>query len=76
MDLKARPIHHRLAEQVLAHILLCRLAYYVEWHMRQAWAQLMFADTDKAAKAMRRSDREDWQRRMTRQRCKLSSIFG
>ncbi len=76
MHLKVRPIHHRQAERVRAHLLLCRLAYYVEWHMRQAWAPLMFADTDQAAKAMRRSDREDWQRRMTRQRCKLSSIFG
>ena len=53
MDLKVRPIHHRLAERVRAHILLCMLAYYVEWHMRQAWAPLMFADTDEAAKAMR-----------------------
>lgn len=53
MDLKVRPIHHRLAERVRAHILLCMLAYYVEWHMRQAWAPLMFADTDQAAKATR-----------------------
>ena len=53
MDLKVRPIHHRLAERVRAHLLLCRLAYYVEWHMRQAWAPLMFADTDQAAKATR-----------------------
>ena len=53
VDLKVRPIHHRLADRVRAHILLCMLAYYVEWHMRQAWAPLMFADTDEAAKAMR-----------------------
>jgi transposase len=53
VDLKVRPIHHRLAERVRAHILLCMLAYYVEWHMRQAWAPLMFADTDQAAKATR-----------------------
>ena len=53
VDLKVRPIHHRLAERVRAHILLCMLAFYVEWHMRQAWRELMFADTDQAAKATR-----------------------
>ena len=53
MDLKVRPIHHRLASRVRAHILLCMLAFYVEWHMREAWAPLMFADTDQAAKATR-----------------------
>jgi transposase len=53
IDLKIRPIHHRLADRVRAHILLCMLAYYVEWHMRQAWAPLMFTDTDTQAKATR-----------------------
>jgi transposase len=53
VDLKVRPIHHRLAERVCAHILLCMLAFYVEWHMREAWRELMFADTDQAAKATR-----------------------
>ena len=53
IDLKIRPIHHRLADRVRAHILLCMLAYYVEWHMREAWRELMFADTDQAAKATR-----------------------
>jgi len=53
VDLKVRPIHHRTADRVRAHILLCMLAYYVEWHMREAWAPLMFADTDQAAKATR-----------------------
>ena len=53
VDLKVRPIHHRTADRVRAHILLCMLAYYVEWHMREAWRQLMFADTDQAAKATR-----------------------
>jgi transposase len=53
VDLKVRPIHHRLADRVRAHILLCMLAYYVEWHMRQAWRELMFADTDQQAKATR-----------------------
>ena len=36
-----------------AHILLCMLAYYVEWHMREAWRALLFADEDRAAKATR-----------------------
>ena len=53
IDLKVRPIHHRLADRVRAHIFLCMLAYYVEWHMREAWRQLMFADTDQQAKATR-----------------------
>ena len=53
VDLKVRPIHHRLAERVRSHIFLCMLAYYVEWHMREAWRELMFADPDQEAKATR-----------------------
>jgi hypothetical protein len=53
IDLKVRPIHHRTADRVRAHIFLCTLAYYVEWHLREAWRELMFADTDQAAKAVR-----------------------
>ena len=53
MAFKVRPIHHRLADRVRAHILLCMLAFYVEWHLREAWHELMFADTDQAAKAAR-----------------------
>ena len=53
IDLKVRPIHHRLADRVRAHIFLCLLAYYVEWHLREAWRELMFADTDQLAKATR-----------------------
>ena len=53
IDLKVRPIHHRLADRVRAHILLCMLAYYIEWHMREAWRELMFADVDQTAKATR-----------------------
>ena len=53
IDLKVRPIHHRTADRVRAHIFLCLLAYYVEWHMREAWRELMFADTDQKAKATR-----------------------
>ncbi len=53
IDLKVRPIHHRTADRVRAHIFLCLLAYYVAWHMREAWRELMFADTDQEAKATR-----------------------
>ncbi len=53
VDLKVRPIHHRLADRVRAHIFLCVLAYYVEWHMREAWRELMFADTDQQSKTTR-----------------------
>ena len=53
MDLKIRPIHHRTADRVRAHIFLCMLAYYVEWHLREAWRELMFADTDQLAKTTR-----------------------
>ena len=53
IDLKIRPIHHRTADRVRAHIFLCMLAYYVEWHMREAWRELMFADTEQQAKATR-----------------------
>jgi hypothetical protein len=53
MDLKVRPIHHRTADRVRAHIFVCMLAYHVEWHMREAWRELMFADVDQPAKAKR-----------------------
>ena len=55
VDLKVRPIHHRLADRVRAHVLLCTLAYYVEWHMRQALAPLLFDDDDKPAGEARRT---------------------
>ena len=53
VDLEVRPIHHRLADRVRAHIFLCMLAYYVEWHMREAWRSILFADEDLEAKAIR-----------------------
>jgi transposase len=56
VDLNVRPIHHRLPDRVRAHILLCMLAYYVEWHMRHLLAPLLFDDHDKAqARAARAS---------------------
>jgi len=51
MDLQLRPIHHRLEHRVRAHIFLCMLAYYVMWHMLQAWRSLLFCDEDLQAKA-------------------------
>jgi len=48
VDLHVRPIHHRLADRVRSHVLLCMLAYYVEWHMRRALAPMLFDDDDKA----------------------------
>jgi hypothetical protein len=53
VDLKVRPIHHRLADRVRSHIFLCMLAYYVQWHMIQAWRELLFTDEDQAAKRAR-----------------------
>src|ERR1035438_9032023 len=47
VDLHVRPIHHRLPDRVRAHILRCMLAYYVEWHMRQLLAPILFDDHDK-----------------------------
>ncbi len=49
VDLHVRPIHHRLADRVRAHVFLCMLAYYVEWHMRNKLAPLLFDDHDKAS---------------------------
>ena len=53
VDLKVRPIHHRLENRVRAHLFLCMLAYYVEWHLREAWRELLFADVDQQAKTTR-----------------------
>ena len=49
VDLKVRPIHHHLEDRVRAHVFLCMLAYYVEWHMRRALAPMLFDDHDPAA---------------------------
>jgi hypothetical protein len=47
VDLHVRPVYHRLADRVRAHVFLCMLAYYLEWHMRQRLAPMLFDDTDK-----------------------------
>jgi hypothetical protein len=61
-ELEIRPIHHHLAHRVRAHVLLCMLAYYLTWHLKQAWAPLIFKDenppitADPVAKATRSTD--------------------
>jgi transposase len=56
VDLHVRPVHHWLADRVRAHVFLCMLAYYLEWHMRRKLAQLLFDDTDReAAESLRKS---------------------
>ena len=56
VDLHVRPVYHWLADRVRAHVFLCMLAYYLEWHMRQGLAPMLFDDTDKEeAEAQRRS---------------------
>jgi hypothetical protein len=55
-ELEIRPIHHHLEDRIRAHVFLCMLAYYVEWHMRQAWAPILFVDADpEAGEALRGS---------------------
>ena len=53
VDLMVRPIHHRLEDRVRAHIFLCMLAYYVQWHMMEAWRPLIYADEEQVAKSFR-----------------------
>jgi hypothetical protein len=53
LDLAVRPIYHRLADRVKAHRFLCLLAYYVHWHLLEAWRPLLFADAEQSAKAVR-----------------------
>jgi hypothetical protein len=55
VELEVRPIHHRLAGRVRAHVFLCMLAYHVIWHLRQALAPLLFEDHDREAAAAGRA---------------------
>ena len=55
VDLKVRPIYHRSPDRVRAHVLLCMLAYYVEWHMRRKLAPVLFDDHDPQAGQRQRS---------------------
>jgi hypothetical protein len=54
VDLLVRPIRHRTQERVPAHIFLCLLAYYVEWHLRRAWAPLLYEDEERWQQRQRR----------------------
>ena len=54
LDLLIRPIRHRTEERVPAHIFLCLLAYYVEWHLRRVWAPLLFEDEELPQERRRR----------------------
>jgi hypothetical protein len=54
IDLDIRPVHHRLAGRVRAHVFLCMLAYYVQWHMRRTLAPLLFEDHERSAAAASR----------------------
>ena len=54
IDLLVRPIRHRTADRVPAHIFLCVLAYYVEWHLRRAWAPLLFEDEERVEQRQQR----------------------
>jgi transposase len=54
IDLLVRPIRHRTEQRVPAHIFLCLLAYYVEWHLRRAWAPLLFQDEERPEERKRR----------------------
>lgn len=53
INLRVRPIRHRLEDRVRSHILLCMLAYYVEWHMIEVWRPFLFCDEDQNAKRHR-----------------------
>jgi len=55
IDLHVRPVYHWLADRVRAHVFLCMLAYYLEWHMRQHLAPMLFDDTDKEEAEAQRS---------------------
>jgi transposase len=54
-DLDIRPLHHHTESRVRAHVFLCMLAYYVEWHLRRSLAPLLFQDHDRAAAAGQRT---------------------
>jgi len=55
VDLQIRPVYHWLADRVRAHVFVCMLAYYLEWHMRQRLAPMLYDDTDKNAAEAQRS---------------------
>jgi transposase len=75
VDLHIRPVYHRLEDRVRAHVFLCMLAYYLEWHMRQKLAPMLFDDTDKeAAEVQRRSVVAQAQRSKTAMRKQTTGL--
>ena len=56
ISLRVRPIHHRKKNRVIAHVFLCMLAYYVEYHLRRKLAPMLFAEDDPAGKAAQRKN--------------------
>ena len=55
VDLELRPVFHWTAPRVRAHVLLCMLAYYLEWHMRQRLAPMLFDEHDPLARDAQRT---------------------
>ena len=55
VDLQIRPVHHWIEPRVRAHVFLCMLAYYVEWHLREAWAPILFHDHDRVTAEQERA---------------------
>jgi len=70
VDLEIRPINHRHAQRVRAHVFLCMLAYYLEWHLRRAWAELTFEDEQPplAADPVAKAERSPEAKRKARQK--------
>ena len=55
VDLQIRPVHHWIEPRVRAHVFLCMIAYYVEWHLREAWAPILFHDHDRVTAEQERA---------------------
>ena len=73
VDLKVRPIYHRRPDRVRAHVLLCMLAYYVEWHLRKKLAPVLFDDHDPEADECQRSSAVQPSQRSPAARAKAAS---
>ena len=72
VDLQIRPIYHRLGPRVRAHVFLCVLAYYAEWHMRRDWAPLLYGEDDPAGAQAARSSPVQPARKSPRARAKAA----
>ena len=70
VDLKVRPIYHHTASRVKAHIFLCMLAYYVEWHMRELLAPILFDEDDRETAAARKDDIVSPAKKSDKAKCK------